>query len=246
MLLSSSSTSLAQQYEPGHDYLPEGWTRQPSFVTNAGQLARNEHAFLVYIDGVLFPPPVMVGYRYGIFYWWDLGVEVGGGAGVFQALLHFKMENIKTFETEFFYWGNRISTGYKRHEFSWTEDLVFDDRSWIVTVENGLAFRLGRKRDKAIYINTVYYVDIDLHDPRRQDDHYLSPANVGFEMMVGETANLYVEVGMTYSFNGMQTWAGERFENTWFPTFRLGVALRSGESTAIYYVPQRMMPDEDG
>lgn len=228
-----------EKMEPGHDYTPEGWTKMPSFVTNAGQLARNEHAAIVYIDGNLFPLPVMVGYRYGIFYWWDIGLEVGGSNGVFQALLHFKMENVKTIETELFYWGTRLSTGYKIHEHSWTEDLAFDDRSWILTIENGFAFRLGSKKDKAIYLNNVIYMDFDLHSPRRQNDFYVSPANIGFEMMINERGNLYFELGMTYSINGMETYAGKKFENTWFPTFRVGVALRSGESTAIHYVPER-------
>lgn len=227
-----------EKLKPGHDYTPEGWTRQPSYLSNAGQLARNEHAFLVYIDGNVFPFPVMVGYRYGILYWWDVGVEVGGTNGVFQTILHMKFENIKTFENEFFYWGNRLSTGYKIHEHSYTDDLVFDDRSWILTVENAFAFRLGAKKDKALYLNTVWYADYDLHSPRRQNDYYIAPANIGFETAISEKANLYVEAGMTYAINGMETYAGVLYKNTWFPTFRLGIAARTGEKTAIYHVPE--------
>jgi hypothetical protein len=239
-LLAPGPAEASDELEPGHDYTPEGWTKKPSFVTNAGQLARNEHALVVYVDGNLFPLPVMVGYRYGIFYWWDVGVEVGGSDGVFQALLHFKMENVKTIETELFYWGTRLSTGYKIHEHSWTDDLVFDDRSWIFTIENGFALRLGPRKDKAVYLNNVIYMDFDMHSPRRQNDFYVSPANLGFETMINERGNLYIELGMTYSINGMQTYAGKMFENTWFPAFRVGVAVRSGDSTAIYHVPDRV------
>lgn len=63
-------------------------------------LNKNEHALLLYLDGDILPPTVMLGYRYGLFYWWDVGADVGGDNGVFQALACTRMENFKARKTK--------------------------------------------------------------------------------------------------------------------------------------------------
>jgi hypothetical protein len=236
-LLLFSAPSLAAEIQV-RDYTPEGWVRQPSFVSNGGMLAKNEHAFIAYVDATVLPPAVMAGYRYGIFYWWDVGLEIGGSHGVFQALLHLKMENLKTFETELFFWANRIRTGFKHHEYGYTDELLFEDRSWIFSFDNTFSFRLGSMRRQALYLTSTLYIDIDLHTPRRQTDYYVMPAMLGFETMIGSTANFFVEAGFAISLNGMQTHAGILYTGDLFPVATLGVAYRTGERTAIYYVPQ--------
>ena len=240
-LASLAAAAPARGYEV-RDLTPEGYTRQPSFVSSGGMLAKNEHAFITYVDATVLPPAIMAGYRYGIFYWWDIGLEVGGNNGVFQALLHFKMENFKNFKTESFFWANRIKTGYKYHVHDYTDDLLFDDKSWIVLVDNSFGFRLGEKREQVIYLTSAVYFDIDLRTPRRQTDYYVMPAVVGFETMVGKFGSFFVEAGVAVSINGMETRVGVLYEGAVFPVMTLGVAVRTGERTAIYYVPDSQMP----
>lgn len=213
--------------------------QQPSFIEAGGLLRKNEHAMVLYADAKYFPAPVMVGYRYGIFYWWEMGLDVGGNAGIFQALIHLKMENFKTKRTEFFFWGFVYDTGFKIHDTNMSknltfddDDLYFDDRSWIHDLKNSFAFRFGDKKDKAVYLVTEFYIDQDLHTPRRQNDYYLGPAHLGFETAIGKHANFFVEAGVIWAINGMETEDGIKYENDWFPVLKIGMAARTGDKTA--------------
>lgn len=218
------------------DYTPIGFVRQPSFVRGAGMLNKGEHAFELYADGDLIPQPTMLGYRYGIFYWWDIGYDIGANAGVFQTFVRSRMENLKTRKSEAFFWSNELSAGYKVHDITIRNDLRFDDRSFVATFDNSLAYRMGRSRSMALYLLSVLYVDYDLHTPRRQTDYYVFPGILGFETMAGDHANFFAEIGAAYSINGMQFGDGSKlYNNTWFPVFRIGMALRTGSSTAVYY-----------
>jgi hypothetical protein len=218
------------------DYTPIGFVKQPSFISGAGVLNKNEHALLLYLDGALLPPAVMLGYRYGLFYWWDVGVDVGGDKGVFQALARTRMENLKTRKSERFFWSNEFTAGYKLHEAVINKNLRFDDRSLIATVDNSLTYRLGALRNQALYLLTVFYLDYDLHQPRRQTDYYFMPAILGFETMIGGHGNFIIELGAAYSINGMQMADNTKlYEKSWFPVFKTGIALRSGAKTAVYY-----------
>jgi hypothetical protein len=218
------------------DYTPIGFVKQPSFISGAGVLNKNEHAFLLSLDGDLLPPAVMLGYRYGLFYWWDVGVDVGGDKGVFQALARTRMENLKTRKSERFFWSNEFTAGYKLHEATFNKNLRFDDRSLIASVDNSLSYRIGALRNQALYLLTVFYLDYDLHQPRRQTDYYLMPAILGFETMIGEHGSFFIELGAAYSINGMQLADNIRlYEKSWFPVFKIGIALRSGAKTAVYY-----------
>jgi hypothetical protein len=218
------------------DYTPIGFVKQPSFISGAGVLNKNEHAFLLHLDGDLIPSPVMLGYRYGLFYWWDIGVDVGGANGVFQALAHTRVENLKTRKSEKFFWSNEFKAGYKLHEATINKDLRFDDRSLVAMIDNSLSYRLGALRKQALYLLTVFYVDYDLHRPHRQTDYYLMPAILGFETMIGEHGNFFIELGAAYSINGMQLADNSKLnEKSWFPVFKIGIALRSGAKTAVYY-----------
>lgn len=219
-----------------NDYTPIGFVRQPSFIRGAGVLNKYEHAFVAYVDGDVLPPAMTVGYRYGLLYWWNVGFDMGGDAGVFQAFARTRIENLKTRRSEAFFWSNEFSAGYKLHHFTIGKDARFDDRSLVATIENSLGMRLGVARAHALYLLTTFYVDYDLHQPRRQTDYYLLPAVLGYEAMVNEHANFFVELGAAYSFNGMQL--GDKsilFEKSWFPVFRIGLALRSGNKTVVYY-----------
>ncbi len=230
-----SSSPDSETSHTVRDYTPEGFVRQPSFVENAGLINKNEHAFLFFADAELLPAAVMLGYKYGLYYWWDIGIDVGGNMGVFQALFDMRMENLKTRRTELFYWGFRFKTGYKYHEVDWSEDFFIEDRSWVYDFENILSLRIGKDRKKAIYLTTKFYMDQDLHTPRRQIDYYLGPAHLGFETVVGKYTNFFVEAGVFWSINGMETSKGIMYENDWFPVMKLGFAARTGDRTAIYY-----------
>lgn len=212
-----------------------GPPRQPSFVENAGNLNRNEHAFLFFVDAELLPAAAMVGYRYGIFSWWDIGVDVGGNLGVLQALIHTKMLNFKTKKTEFFFWGFTFKTGYKYHNIDFSEEFVINDKSWIYVFENPFAFRFGKERDKSLFITTKFYIDQDLHDQRRQNDYYLAPAHLGFETVIGKYTNFYVEAGVMWAINGTEMADGEvLYKGDWFPVMQMGFAARTGDRTARY------------
>lgn len=218
------------------DYTPIGFTKQPSFIRGGGSLNRHEHAWLFYIDGDVIPFTPMLGYRWGWFYWWDYGIDIGFDAGIFQILAHTRIENIKTRKSEFFFWANALKTGYKVHEFDYKPELKFDDKSWLTIIENSLGFRFGEKKRKVLYLNTLLYIDYDLHNPRRQTDYYIIPAALGFESMIGEHANIFVEIGMMYGITGMAFADGSLlYHQDWFPVFKLGTALRTGKKTAIYY-----------
>jgi hypothetical protein len=218
------------------DYTPIGFVRQPSFVRGAGTLNKGEHSFVLYSDGDLIPQPTMLGYRYGIFYWWDIGYDVGANAGVFQTFVRTRMENLKTRKSEAFFWSNEWSAGYKIHDIALRDNVRFDDKSLVGTFDNSLAYRMGPARRASIYLLNELYVDYDLHSPRRQTDYYVMPAILGFEAMVGNHASFFAELGAAYSINGTQFADGSKlYDKTWFPTFRIGTALRTGSSTAIYY-----------
>ncbi len=218
------------------DYTPIGFTKQPSFIRGGGSLNRHEHAFVFYIDGDVIPFTPVFGYRWGWLYWWDYGIDIGIDAGIFQALLHTRIENIKTRESEFFFWAIALKTGYKTHDFDYKPDLKFDDKSWLTVIENSLGFRVGKQRRQVFYINTLFYIDYDLHTPHRQTDYYINPVALGFETMVGEHANFFVELGYMYGITGMEFSDGSLlYHKDWFPVFKIGTALRSGKKTAIYY-----------
>ena len=218
------------------DYTPVGFTRQPSFVRGAGLLNKKEHAFVLYADGDIIPPPLMLGYRYGLFYWWDIGVDIGADKGIFQSFVRTRLENLKTRKSEAFIWTNEFAAGFKNHTLDLGKNLRFDDRSLVFTADNSLAWRLGTDRTKSLYLLTVLYVDYDLHRPRRQTDYYVEPAVLGFETMAGEYTNFFLELGAAYSINGTQFADNSKlYEKTWFPVFKIGTALRTGKKTAIYY-----------
>ncbi|NLL15282.1 MAG: hypothetical protein GX267_17930 [Fibrobacter sp.] len=218
------------------DYTPLGFVKQPSFVRGGGVLNKNERSLLLYADGDLLPPAIMLSYSYGLLYWWDIGIDIGGNSGVFQSLIRTRMENFKTRKTERFFWSNQISAGFKHHEMDFSDDLQFDDRSLVGIIDNSLGLRFGPMKRKVLYLLTIFYVDYDIHTPRRQTDYYLIPAVAGFEAMIGEHASFFVESGAVYSITGMQM-ADNRvlYEKDWFPTLKIGVAWRSGGKTAIYY-----------
>ena len=221
---------------PGRrDFTPKGWVRQPSFVSYGGNLNKHEHALVLTVDGELLPPAVLVGYRYGLLYWWEVGLDTGGDYGVFEALAHIKIENFKTAKSERFYWGTTYKTGYKYHVADLGENLVFDDKSWILNFENSFAFRLGALRQKTIYVVTQFYIDFELHRHGRQTDYYVAPALLGWESMIGKYANFFVQAGMVYSINGMELKDDVKYSNTWFPVLQFGFGYRSGDRTAIYY-----------
>ena len=218
------------------DYTPIGFKKQPSFVRGGGMPNKREHMMLLYADGDVIPQPLMLGYRYGLLYWWDVGFGVGADYGIFQAWVHTRFENIKTRESERFFWGTAIRAGYKWHDLTISEDVQFDDKSIITIVENTFALRLGEARRRVLYLNSTFYADFDLHTPRRQTDLYVMPAGLGFETMVGEHASFFLEAGMTYSINGMELADGSKlYEGDWFPVFKIGTALRTGKRTAVYY-----------
>jgi hypothetical protein len=218
------------------DYTPLGFVRQPSFIRGGGLLNKNEHAFVLHADGDIIPPPLMLGYRYGIFYWWDFGFDVGADLGIFQAFVRTRMENLKTRKSEAFFWSNEFAAGFKNHNLDLGKNLRFDDRSLVFTADNSLAYRLGPARTSSIYLLTVLYVDYDLRSPRRQTDYYVMPAVLGYETMVGDYANFFIELGAAYSINGMQFGDNSKlYEKTWFPVFKIGTAFRTGKKTAIYY-----------
>lgn len=218
------------------DYTPRGFVRQPSFVRGAGVLNKNEHALLLYIDGDVLPPGITAGYRYGMVYWWNIGVDMGGDAGVFQSLVRTRIENVKLRRTESFFWSNEFSAGFKYHQFDFGNTTRFDDRSLIATIDNSFAWRFTPGRTKSVYLTTLFYIDYDLHTPRRQTDYYLMPAILGYETMLRDHANFFAEIAAAYSINGMELSDGTVLYNrSWFPSLRIGIALRTGNRTAIYY-----------
>jgi hypothetical protein len=217
------------------DYTPEGFVKQPSFVEKGGMMNKNEHAFILYADGAFLPPAIMLGYRYGINYWWEIGFDAGGDYGLFQALFHTKMEMFKTRKTELFFWALQLKFGYKYHKFELNKDNYFDDKSLVLQLDNSLAIRLGKKRDKVLYYDTLFYVDIDLHSPRRQTDFYIGPVILGYEMMIGKFLSFFIEAGWIISLNGMETDKGLYYDGDSFPVGKIGIAFRTGERTAIYY-----------
>ncbi|NLN62821.1 MAG: hypothetical protein GX146_08090 [Myxococcales bacterium] len=235
---------LSETHDPfwgppdSRDFTPQGHVPQPSYVAGGGQLAKNERALLLYLDGELLPPAVMVGYRYGLLYWWEVGLDVGGDYGVFQALLNTKMENFKTLRTERFYWGTAYRTGYKYHRAELNDDLVFDDNSWVFIFDNYFSLRLGEAKKHALYLATQFYIDIDLRTPRRQTDYYVAPAMLGYEQSIRSYGNFFIQAGAAYAINGMDTGDEVRYRKSWFPVVQLGMAYRSGDRTAIRYTSQ--------
>lgn len=231
----SFSSKLPKNRDP-NDFTPLGFVKQPSFIRGGGSLARHEHAFVFYLDGDVIPFTPVFGYRWGWLFFWDWGIDIHLNSGVFQAMLHTRAENFKTKKSEFFFWANAIKSGYKYHNFDFNEDLRFDDKSWLTIIENSFGFRLGAQRRKVIYLNTLLYIDYDLHTPQRQTDYYITPIVLGFEAMAGEHGSFFAELGIMYGITGMEFGDGTYlYKKDWFPVFKIGTALRSGKKSGIYY-----------
>jgi hypothetical protein len=196
-------------------------------------LNRKETAAILYVDGDIFPPAVMAGIQRGITYWLSVGLDVGGNMGVFQAILRTKLEMARTRKTNFFFWGWHVRTGYKYVKVDFTDTLgdvwIFDDNSWILTFENTFAFRLGKHRRRALYVNTIIYGDFDLRGEGRQIDAYVYPATLGFETIIGKYWNFFLELGVIISINGWETKNGVISQNgDYFPSGGFGFAYRFG------------------
>lgn len=195
-------------------------------VRNGGVLNPGETAWVVYLDGQLLPPALMLSVQHGVSYWITLGADLGGGYGIFQALLRVRMENMPPLWNHRFFWGGHIRTGFKQHQIDLGQGLAFDDLSWIITYENSFALRLGAERRHILYLDTVFYADFDITRRDRQVDLYLMPVMLGYELVVDEHYNFFVELGMGYSFNGTETSQGLLYARTWFPMAALGFAYR--------------------
>lgn len=191
-----------------------------SFVAGGGILARGAHALVLTVDAELLLPPIMLGYRHALADGLELGAELGGDKGLFQALLAAKGRLV---ERDGGYWGLRARTGYKLHDFS-SGEIVFDDNSWIVSLEHVAAVRLGQGRALALYVSSYLYLDIDLRSPRRQTDVYVAPASLGLETRHGRLA-VFVEVGFGIGLNGTETDRGLLYVSDLFPIGKLGLGL---------------------
>ncbi len=189
-------------------------------------MLRNKmHAFSLTVDAELLLPPILLGYRYAFHPRLELGWDLGGNYGLFEVLLHAKTRFLETADHRFF-WGSRLRTGYKDHHWSSAgEAIVFDDRSWVFSFDNILAYRLGRQRNKAFYLNTTFYIDLDLRTPHRQTDFYLVPAALGYEMNLALHFNIFVELGLGIALNGTETYKGVLYKGDLFPLGKLGGAF---------------------
>ncbi len=205
-----------------------------SFVSNGGMIKENEHAVVAYIDADLLPPAVMLSYQYGIFYWLTLGFDIGGDYGAFMALLKVKQEMSRTRDNDKFFWGWHIRTGFKQNQVELSDNLVFDDLSYIIVFENTVALRPGQAKHQrqVVYLNSAFYFDFDLSGEGRQVDYRIAPAVLGFETLIGEFGNFFIEVGAAVSLNGTETDSGLVNDNRWFPVGKIGFAIRTGRHTA--------------
>jgi hypothetical protein len=203
-------------------------------VRNGGVLNTRETAFVAYVDGQLLPPALMMSVQHGLSYWVTLGVDVGGGYGTFQALLRLRMENLPPIANHRFFWGGHIRTGFKRQVVDISQDLAFEDVSWVLTYENTFSVRLGAQRRHVLYLDTIFYVDFDLTNSGRQVDLYLVPAVLGYEVVIGAQWNFFIEAGFAWSINGTETRYGLLYAGDVFPVATIGFAYRfPGHRTAL-------------
>jgi hypothetical protein len=198
----------------------------PSMVENGGILNRGQHAVVLYLDAELLLPPITAGYRYGVLSWLELGLDVGANEGLIQGLLHARARLYESPRSRRLFVGLRVRTGPKYHLLELSQKILFDDRSWVVAGELSLAVRLGDRRQLALYLSPMFYADVDLRTPQRQTDLYLAPATVGFELLLGQGASVFGEIGPVWGINGTETHRGKLYEGDWFPVGQLGVAVR--------------------
>lgn len=234
-LIALSAVAPARAYAENNEgrRLVHPRTQIPT-ARNGGILNAGETAYLVYVDAQLFPMPVMFSIQHGFTYWMTLGIDVGGGLGTFQALLHARLENLPPIGNHRFFWGGHIRTGYKQQSWDSGPELTFDDVSWILTYENTFSVRLGDSRRHVLYLDTIFYADFDVTRSDRQVDMYLIPASLGYEVVLGANWNFYIEAGFIYSINGTQTRYGTLYEGEFFPVGAIGFAYRQrGERSAL-------------
>ena len=221
---------------PGNQRITWERRRQVPFVRDGGVLNRKETAVLLYVDGDLFPPAIMASIQRGIFYWLTLGLDVGGDAGVFQAMLRIKQEMARARRTQSFLWGWHLRTGYKyvnvdfRDSMGQDTVMRFDDNSWVLSFQNVFSFRFGNHKRRSIYLTSELYWDFDLRGKGLQTDFYFFPAKVGFETVVGLHWNFFIEGGVIWSVNGWQLSDGTVLsgDGDLFATASMGFAYRFG------------------
>lgn len=207
------------------------------FIFGGGLLRENEHAVGIYFDVAFLPPALMLSYQYGMYYWLNIGLDIGGNWGIFQALINIKQEMFRSRKTDIFYLGWNIKTGYKQHQAYLTKNLRFDDVSWVLILDNVLSFRIGqdkKKQKNAITITTEFYWDYDLRGKKIQNDFYFAPATIGYERILGKYGNFHIEAGAVYTKTGSQMGASSEiiYKKSWFAAGKIGFGFRTGDLTA--------------
>lgn len=228
-LMLAAHVAVAEEAEGGRERerrLVHPRTQVPT-VRNGGVLNAGETAYIFYIDGQLFPPVPMLSVQHGLTYWATLGVDVGGGYGTFQALLHARLENLPPIGNHRFFWGGHVRTGYKQQVLDLGPNLAYDDVSWILTYENTFSIRVGPQRRHVLYLDTIFYADFDLLRRGRQVDLFLLPAVLGYEFVIGDQWNFFVEAGFVWCINGTETPRGLLYEGDLFPVATIGFANRT-------------------
>lgn len=195
-----------------------------TFVSKAGTLDKDIFVLFFYIDGDVLPPAIMGGIQYGISEWVTIGFDIGGDYGVFQTLINTRLQILNSAET--FFIGLHAKTGFKYHVAEFSPELRFDDVSWIINADITLSFRLTEHKDRALYFNLAFYTDIDLRNPQRQTDYYVTPALLGYESYFSNTVRFFLEGGWMYSINGQEMSDGTvLYEKQGFAVFKFGIGI---------------------
>jgi len=214
-----------------------------SYVSPGGITRYRSHLIFTTADTELAGyPHALLGWRYGLFEYMDIGLAIGGipvkGPGVDSTTGKREINLIRLIriDTKFILWQNniksyfaglRIRSEFKRHNQVFldsngnisSEFRPINDFGPSLAIEPSIAWRLGNSQQHVLYYSTSYYFDLDIRSDHKRLEHYYLPIMLGYEFIAENGFHFQIDVATFLELFNTQT-AGQ-----FIPRFRIRFAF---------------------